>query len=117
MVNVMELMPNLRGPVMLEGGGGGRVGPREKTFDIFVRAQKTFRTMVAGGEDQLMQRSVNVSYPLPACPSDRRQFGSMAPLLTPRICIFRCSLSSPNREPPISPSNCESGKQETESPL
>ena len=95
---------NLRGPVMLEGS--------RKDVWYFCYDVKNVCRVVGDGEDQLMQRSVNVSYPLPACPSDRRPFGRMAPRLTPRICIFRCSLGSRNRERPISRSNCESGKRQ-----
>lgn len=116
MVNVMELMPNLHRSVKLLGREEEEEEEEdhEKRRSIFLSGRKkTFPDggKGEGGKDQPMQRSVNVSYPLPACPSDRRQFGKMAPLLTPRICIFRYSLSSPNREPPISPSNCESEKR------
>lgn len=101
----MELMVNLYGPVVT----GCDRSNREKMVDIFVGLKKN--ASCSWRKYQPMQRFINVSYPLPACPSDRKPFGNMAPRLTLHICIFRCSLDSQNGERLIFRSNCESRKE------
>lgn len=98
----MELMVNLYGPVTVD--------PTEKRWLVFLLGWEK-NTSCLWRKYQPMQRFINVSYPLPACPSDRKPFGNMAPRLTLHICIFRCSLNSQNGERPIFRSNCESKRE------
>lgn len=62
-------------------------------------------------EEETLGRSINASYPLPSCPSDRIPFGTTEPPLIPRICTFRCSSGSRNRGRRTSRSNYESGNR------